>query len=136
MFANVECEMPSHLSQEVLTVKDPDPVADLSRFLGEGEFDEEYLAPTEHALQEARALLRSVYTRPTAYPYPDPSFAALGDGSLSINWRNGARKAHALVPPTDAVPVRLYYREGKADGVDSPLTATALAERLAWLARG
>jgi hypothetical protein len=108
---------------------------ELDGFLDSGDFDDEFLRPTPSAVAAARGLLAAQVLNGRRSP-ARPAFSTLGDGSIHLQWKWDGREVRVLVPPTEDVPVRLYYLDGETDGVESRVTPEALGRRLQWLVGG
>jgi len=106
---------------------------DLDRLLElEDEFDSSFLRPTEYAIRTARDLVHSAAALARRQPVQEPRYSTIGDGSLGLRWRNGARLIHVLVPDQPGAPCHLRHEDAAGHG-HAEASPAALAAWLDWL---
>ena len=94
------------------------------------DYDEDFLRPTDNAINETLRLLQGVTFKGW--------LSTLGDGGIRAEWRNGNREIRLLVgtPSAVATPVLhsyIYYDQDNHYGIDNVTTPERLNEWLKWL---
>lgn len=99
---------------------------------GETNFDEEYLPPTERAINAFLDLLGNaaieLYTPlPEGLLYPD------GDGGLRVDWRQDNRQVRLVIHHASTSQDYVYHQERADYDLETSVTARRLAGWLRWL---
>lgn len=128
----------------VLTAPDPEFASQavddcvtlrLAELMGlDGEYDSEFLAPSQDACGYARATLERVAHLSSAH-LDLPVFSATGDGGLILQWKVGPGVLRLLVP-SDPARAFIYYRSPVDDGIQEEVDPETLLRRLVWLSGG
>lgn len=95
--------------------------------------EDEAVPPSEHALAEARRLLRDSFplVRST---FPRASAASDGRGWIHLYWRTVDRMVQLTVPADMGRPPFIYHSSGNEYDVEKPITPERLALWIDWFA--
>lgn len=96
------------------------------------DYDEDFLAPTEHAYTSALNFMIAAFES-LKYALPIPFYVPDGEGGIRIEWVKGARELRLICPASESREPYLYYEDGDEYAVDERLTDFVLNERLHWL---
>jgi hypothetical protein len=104
----------------------------LVALLDNGDDDEGDIGPTQYAFKTAFDLIEEaehvVGGRLVSSPVVD------SEGGIRITWRRGDKQVKLVCPATREAPVYMYYAFPEGNDLrNQNVTATVLAERLAWL---
>lgn len=99
---------------------------------GDTNFDEEYLPPTERAINAALDLLGNAAIElhtplPEGILYPD------GDGGLRVDWQQGNRQVRLVIHHASTSQDYVYHQERTDYDLETSVTARQLAGWIRWL---
>ena len=100
--------------------------------LRKDDYDEDFLAPTEHAHTRARNFMLAAFES-LEHALPTPFYVPDGEGGIRMEWINGTRELGLICPASESREPYLYHEDGDEYGIDEQLTDSVLNERLSWL---
>jgi len=100
--------------------------------LRKDDYDEDFLAPTEHAYTSALNFMLAAFES-LEYALPTPFYVPDGEGGIRMEWINGTRELGLICPASESREPYLYHEDGNEYGIDEQLTDSVLNERLYWL---
>ncbi len=100
--------------------------------LRKDDYDEDFLAPTEHAYTSARNFMLAAFES-LEYALPIPFYVPDGEGGIRVEWVNGTRELGLICAASESRESYLYHEDGDVYDVDEPVTDTILISRLRWL---
>jgi len=117
-------------SEEKQQQTERDLLVSLAELDDESDYNEEFLMPSESAINATRNVLLQAYRSLANFSLLPKFITADGDGGIRIQWQNGARELRLLC--SDEGALKLYWQDGNNYDLEEPEVANIIS-RLKWL---
>lgn len=104
----------------------------LAALRDDDEYDDDFLRPTNYAIEKAREWLIETNSKLDGLP-PGGHVSTIGDGGVRVEWASDNKRIHLVIASDVLGKTYIYHQEGLVYDVDRNVSSMALSKWLRWL---
>lgn len=104
---------------------------DLKQLLGDNDYNEDYLKPTNYAVESVESLFTSIKLL-LKKPFPRGTIYPDGDGGLRVEWMRDGIELRLIISATEKGKQYIYYELENVYAVEYNVTPNNLSNWLEW----